>query len=102
VQPVTSDHPPMDPRDHVDVTHAHWFGRLSGVGAASVLASVCAIDLADPVNPHGTTFRTLVAGIPATVIRDDIAGERSYLVLCDRSYGQYLIDTLTDAAPVWT
>jgi heterotetrameric sarcosine oxidase gamma subunit len=80
-----------------DVTHGHALVRLTGPAAASVLARVCAIDLADAATPDGTAFRSLVAGIAATVVRDDADGERSYLVQCDRSYGQYLVDVLTDA-----
>jgi heterotetrameric sarcosine oxidase gamma subunit len=116
-----------------DVTHGHALVRLTGPAAASVLARVCAIDLADAATPDGTAFRSLVAGIAATVVRDDTGpgrwtglpaaslasldrsdalgsagatpaggrdadGERSYLVQCDRSYGRYLVDVLTDAA----
>jgi heterotetrameric sarcosine oxidase gamma subunit len=100
-----------------DVTHGSRLIRLTGPAAASVLARVCAIDLADAVTPDGTAFRSLVAGVAATVVRDDAGpgrltagsagatpaggrdadGERSYLVRCDRSYGQYLVDVLTDA-----
>lgn len=82
----------------VDVTHGHAVVRLTGTAAAAVLATVCAIDLADPATPDGRVFRSLVAGITATVVRDDAGGERSYLVLCGRSYGQYLREVLTDAA----
>ncbi|MPZ27906.1 MAG: hypothetical protein GEV12_16215 [Micromonosporaceae bacterium] len=136
----------------VDVTHGHALARLTGTTAAVVLAKLCAIDLADPATPDGNTFRSLVAGVAVTVVRDDArpgrltagsagatpaggrdarpgrltvsptaslasldrsdalgsagatpAGgrdaerERSYLLLCDRSYRQYLRDVLTDA-----
>lgn len=81
-----------------DVTHGHTLVRLTGPGAGPVLARVCAIDLADAATPDRTAFRSLVAGVVATVVRDDAEGERSYLVACDRSYGRYLVDVLTDAA----
>lgn len=81
----------------VDVTHGHTVLRLTGSAAASVLAKLCAIDLSDAVAPDGTAVRTLLAGINAAVIRDDAVAARSYLALCDRSYGEYLIDVLTDA-----
>jgi heterotetrameric sarcosine oxidase gamma subunit len=81
----------------VDVTHGHTALRLTGSGAADVLAKLCAVDLSDAVTPSGSAVRTLLAGITATVIRDDAAGELSYLALCDRSYGQYLADVLADA-----
>lgn len=81
----------------VDVTHGYALARLTGPAAAAVLAKLCAIDLADPATPDGTAFRSLVAGVPATVIRDDTGPERSYVVQCDRSYRQYLREVLTDA-----
>lgn len=80
----------------VDVTHGHSALRLSGSAAAGVLATVCAIDLSDEVTPGGTALRTQLAGITVTAIRDDADGERSYLMLCDRSHGRYLFDVLTD------
>lgn len=83
-----------------DVTHGYALVRLTGPGAAPTLARVCAIDLTDAATPDRTAFRSLVAGVVATVVRDDTGpgGERSYLVQCDRSYGRYLVDVLTDAA----
>lgn len=81
----------------VDVTHGYALVQLTGAKAEPVLASLCAIDLADTTTPDGTAFRSLVAGIIATVIRDDEVGEPAYLLQCDRSYGQYLVDVLTDA-----
>ncbi len=32
-----------------------------------------------------------------TITRDDVEGERSYVLLVDRSYGQSLYDVLLDA-----
>jgi heterotetrameric sarcosine oxidase gamma subunit len=82
-----------------DLTHGYALLRLTGRDAAGVLARVCAIDLSDAASPDGTAFRALVAGLAATVVRDDgAAGARSYLVACDRSYSGYLVDVLTDAA----
>lgn len=98
----------------VDVTHGYWLGRLSGPAVPAVLTRICAIDLADAETPDGAALSSLVAGITATVIRDDrhdraeasepgqatplTEAGRSYLVLCERSYGRYLADTLADAA----
>lgn len=81
-----------------DVTHGYAVVRLTGRDAAAVLARVCAIDLSDAASPDGTAFRSLVAGVAATIVRDDGAGARSYLVVCDASYCEYLVDVLTDAA----
>jgi heterotetrameric sarcosine oxidase gamma subunit len=81
----------------VDVTHAHALLRLTGTAASGVLEKLCPVDLADPVTPDGAAFRSLVAGVTATVVRDDVEGGRSYLLQCGRSYGQYLRDALLDA-----
>ncbi|MGH3383695.1 MAG: sarcosine oxidase subunit gamma [Nocardioidaceae bacterium] len=82
-------------RTVVDVTHAYTLLRLTGAATPAVLAKLCAIDLARA--PDCTTVRTLVAGINATVIRDDQGGSCSFLLLCDRSYGEYVSDVLLDA-----
>jgi sarcosine oxidase gamma subunit len=54
--------------------------------------------------PVGAVLRTAVAGVTCTIMRDDggadgdVAGvARSYLLLVDRSYGDYLVDVLIDA-----
>ncbi|HZD66542.1 MAG TPA: hypothetical protein VE152_10640 [Acidimicrobiales bacterium] len=107
-----------------DLTHARTLLRLTGHGAPEVLAKVCAIDLADAVSPNGACFSSSVARVSCDLVRDDrpsvagrdgaaagpgasqVAGSeavgedgaiRSYLLHCDRSYGQYLFDSLLDA-----
>jgi sarcosine oxidase, subunit alpha len=85
----------------VDMTHGRALMRLSGSDAPRVLSKVCAIDLADTVTPQGGAFRSSVAKVATDVIRDDVTGsglvERSYLLHCERSLGQYLFDALIDA-----
>lgn len=81
----------------IDVTHGKTLVRLTGADAARVLEKICAINLSDAVTPPGTCFRSAVARVVCDVIRDDVEQERSYLIACDRSYGQYLFDTLKDA-----
>jgi heterotetrameric sarcosine oxidase gamma subunit len=90
----------------LDLTHARALLRLTGPAAAGVLAKVCAIDLADSVTPDGTAFRSSVARVVTDVARDDQARDDqdrpsrpvpSYLLHCERSYGQYLFDALLDA-----
>jgi heterotetrameric sarcosine oxidase gamma subunit len=86
--------------DHVstiDITHGRALVRLTGDDAARLLAKVCAIDLSDDVAPDGIAFRSSVAKVATDVIRDDVAGERSYLLHCERSSGQYFFDALLDA-----
>jgi sarcosine oxidase, subunit alpha len=85
----------------VDVTHGRALMRISGSDAPRVLSKVCAIDFADRVTPHGAVFRSSVAKVATEVIRDDRhdsdTTERSYLLHCERSLGQYLFDALLDA-----
>ena len=82
----------------VDVTHARALMRLTGDDSHQVLAKLCAIDLARGA-ADGTALRTSVAEFATDVVRDDVrsTGERSYLLHCERSSGQYLFDALLDA-----
>jgi heterotetrameric sarcosine oxidase gamma subunit len=85
----------------LDLTHGRVLVRLSGAAAPDVLAKVCAVDLSDAVTPDGAAFRSSVADVASEVVRDDVRGpdgtERSYLLQCERSSGQYLFDTFLDA-----
>jgi heterotetrameric sarcosine oxidase gamma subunit len=80
-----------------DLTHGRALMRLTGQNAAQVLSAVCGIDLSDAVTPDGAAFRSSVAALATDVIRDDVAGVRSYLLHCERSSGQYLFDALLSA-----
>jgi heterotetrameric sarcosine oxidase gamma subunit len=80
-----------------DVTHGRALVRITGTMAPDLLAKVCAIDLAEEVTPNGAAFRSSVAKLVTDVIRNDCDGERSYLLHCERSSGQYLFDALIDA-----
>ncbi|MHB1929386.1 MAG: sarcosine oxidase subunit gamma [Acidimicrobiales bacterium] len=82
----------------VDLTHGRALMRLSGAAAVSgVLSKLCAVNLSDRAAPDGTALRTSVASLVTDVVRDDRDGERSFLLHCERSSGQYLFDALLDA-----
>jgi heterotetrameric sarcosine oxidase gamma subunit len=81
----------------LDLTHARAVLRLTGGDAAAALAKVCGIDLSDCGTPDGAAFRSSVAKLVTDVVRDDQAGRPSFLLHCERSYGQYLFDALLDA-----
>ena len=81
----------------VDLTHGRALVRLRGAATADLLGKVCAVDLSDQVTPNGSAFRSSVAGLVTDVVRDDTDRVRSYLLHCDRSFGQYLADSLLDA-----
>lgn len=82
----------------VDVTHGRAAIRLTGTVTTSALEKVCALDWSDPMTPDGAATSASVAKVTCDVVRNDISGVPSYLVLCDRSFGQYLYDALADAA----
>ncbi len=102
----------------VDLTHGRALVRLSGADAVvGVLSKLCALDFSDRAAPDGTALRSSVASLVTDIVRDDLpatlpttapaagggpgagglAGERSYLLHCERSSGQYLFDALADA-----
>ncbi len=80
-----------------DATHGRALMRITGARAADLLAKVCGIDLSEEVTPDGAAFRSSVAKLVTDVVRNDRDGERSYLLHCERSSGQYLFDALIDA-----
>jgi len=79
----------------VDMTSGRATLRLTGIAAAALLAKVCALDLGRAAD--GSAYRTSVAKVVSEIVRDDRRGLPSYLVLCDRSFGRYLVETLLDA-----
>jgi heterotetrameric sarcosine oxidase gamma subunit len=81
----------------LDLTHGRALVRLTGAAAPALLAKVCAIDLADHRTPNGTALRTSVAKLTTDLVRDDQGAVPSYLLHCERSYGQYLFEALLDA-----
>ena len=81
----------------VDLTHGRALMRVTGRDAAELLARLCGADLHDDMAPDGAALRSAVAGVATDIIRDDRAGEASYLLHCERSSGQYLFDALVSA-----
>ena len=81
----------------VDLTHGLAMFRLTGAAARDVLAAVCSIDTTEAMFPDGAVCGASVARVGCTLVRDDVAGERSYLILSPRSSGRYLFDAVRDA-----
>jgi heterotetrameric sarcosine oxidase gamma subunit len=85
----------------VDLTHGRALLRITGPGAAGLLARLCGADLHDDMAPAGAALRSAVAGVSTDIVRDDIMNDRawvpSYLLHCERSSGQYLFSALVDA-----
>lgn len=78
-------------------THSRALFRLTGERAASALEKVCSLDWSDDMTPDGAAASATVARVTCDIIRNDDSGARSYLIACDRSFGQYLFDALIDA-----
>jgi len=86
----------------VSLTHSTALIRLVGHDSAKILRKLCGINFDDRVTPNHFALRTSMARIVFSLIREDVAamGKRSipsYLILCDRSAGQYLFNILLDA-----
>lgn len=86
-----------EPADAVDLTHVRAMFRLTGPDAAVLMNRVCALDFGDHMFPDGAAARTLFAGVATEIIRDDLDGVRSYLLLPSRSYSTYLLEVIRDA-----
>ncbi|MEM7288639.1 MAG: hypothetical protein AAF480_20015 [Actinomycetota bacterium] len=90
----------MDTTGHVSVidhTHSRALFRLAGAASASVLEKVCSLDWSDAMTPDGAVVSASIAKATCDLTRQDVDGVPSYLVACDRSFGQYLFDALLDA-----
>lgn len=96
------------PSTLIDLTHARALIRIVGADSARVISKLCGINFGDTTTPDDTALRTSVARLVAEVIRNDLAEPsaaatepgrlaRSYLIMCERSAGQYLFDALLDA-----
>lgn len=81
----------------VDHTHSRALFRLTGSASPSVLEKVCSLDWSDAMTPDGAVVSASVARVTCDITRNDVDGVGSYLIACDRSFGQYLFDALLDA-----
>ncbi|MFV2038613.1 MAG: hypothetical protein ACC660_00035 [Acidimicrobiales bacterium] len=88
----------------IDHTHSRALFRLTGARATSVLEKLCGLDWTDSMTPDGAVVSASVAKVNSDIIRNDTGiagnatgGQPSYLIACDRSFGQYLFDVLMDA-----
>jgi len=90
----------LDRSGHVSVidgTHSRTLFRLTGEAAASALEKLCSLDWSDHMTPDGAAVSASVARVTCDIVRNDLEGAPSYLISCDRSYGQYLFDVILDA-----
>ena len=81
----------------LDWTHGRALFRVTGADSARMLEKVCSLDWSDAMTPDGAVTSASVAKVTCDVVRNDVDATRSYLIFCDRSFGQYLFDALMDA-----
>ena len=81
----------------LDWTHGRALFRVTGDSAPRMLEKVCSLDWSDPMTPDGAVASASLAKVTCDIARNDVNGTLSYLVFCDRSFGQYLFDALIDA-----
>ena len=81
----------------LDWTHGRALFRVTGPDAPRMLEKVCSLDWCDAMMPDGAVGSASMAKVTCDIARNDAGGTPSYLILCDRSYGQYLFDALIDA-----
>ena len=81
----------------LDWSHGRALFRVTGPDAPRMLEKVCSLDWSDPMTPDGAVASASVAKVTCDIARNDVDGTPSYLIFCDRSFGQYLFDALIDA-----
>lgn len=81
----------------IDQTHGRALMRVHGPRTLDLLRRLTAMDLDDRFLPDGAAFRTSLARVVTDIVRDDLDGEPSYLLHCERSSGQYLAECLLAA-----
>lgn len=81
----------------IPFTHGRALFRITGADATRALEKVCGIDWTDAMTPDGAVVSASVALTTCDIIRNDLDAVPSYLLMCDRSFGQYLFDALLDA-----
>lgn len=82
----------------VDLTHGRSAVRVSGVGAPELLAQLCSLDFANDFTPNSAVISGTVSSVMCDIIRDDLEGAPSYLLLMDRSFAEFLSKQLVEVA----
>jgi heterotetrameric sarcosine oxidase gamma subunit len=85
------------PDEAVDLTHVRSMFRLTGAEAPDLIGRVCALDLSADMFPNGAAARSLVAGAATEIVRDDLDGLPSYLLLPSSSFKTYMLEVVRDA-----
>jgi len=81
----------------LDWTHGRALFLVTGMDAPRMLEKVCSLDWSDAMTPDGAVASASVAKVTCDIARCDGDSAPSYMIFCDRSFGQYLFDALIDA-----
>lgn len=71
---------------------------LLGSGVLRMLSEICALDLSATGLQGNEVVMTQVAGISATVLRQNLNGDSLYRLWCDGTYGVYMKQMLSEIA----
>jgi len=80
-----------------DLTSGRTIVAVAGPGSVDLLRAATQVDLRDREMPDGRCLQSSLARVPATILRFDRQGIRSYEVLVPRDYGEYVWEALLDA-----
>ena len=80
------------------VTRADAAYLLSGSEVLNMLSELCMLDLRDSALPKNGLVMTQIAGISASLLRQNLHGEPVYRIWCDGTYGAYMWDMLLEVA----
>ncbi|CAI8386408.1 MAG: Uncharacterised protein [Acidimicrobiales bacterium AG-410-I20] len=81
----------------VDITHGRSLLSLEGENAGKVLEKICNIDFSDEMVPDGACLSASIGNVSCDLVRTGTNKEISFLIACERSFGNYLFRVLVDA-----
>ena len=81
----------------VDITHGRSLLSLEGEQAGKVLEKICNIDFSDEMVPDGACLSASIGNVSCDLARTGTNKEISFLIACERSFGDYLFRVLVDA-----
>ena len=84
-----------------DLTPVLAGAQLTGPAAARVLTGITEFNCSPRAFPDGSCAQTQAAEIHATLVRADLGGLPSYQLFFSRDFGEYMWETLLEAAMVY-
>jgi sarcosine oxidase subunit gamma len=84
--------------DVYKVTRVDGAFLLSGNQVLNLLSELCMLDLRTGAFSQNALVMTQVAGISATILRQELNNEQVYRIWCDGTYGSYMWEILLEIA----